>query len=276
MKHKSQHTISQTYLREWCDPSTPQGHEPYIWIVAKDGSEITNKAPKNAFRESDFYTVYDESGNRDIALEHQLHKIEDDFVQVRSAIKDHKPINDDDMLGLVTYISAAYARTEHQKSDQASIWNELLDIYGNLEIDKRMPSLYAQVEDYKDQPMPFMLSNFIELTIPVLKQMNLTIWVNPVGNEFITSDNPVVWIDPSLLVPELPLTFFGLGSPMLEILFPITPNHLATLSWSARERYIILDAESEMVDQVNKLIVSWSSESVILNHDKPNPYWFSP
>lgn len=276
MKHKSQHTISQTYLWEWCDPSTPRGHEPYIWIAAKDGSAITNRAPKNAFSESDFYTVYDEAGNRDITLEHRLQKIEDGFVQVRSTIKDHKPINDDDMLRLVTYISAAYARTEHQKSDQASIWNELLDIYGNLEIDKRMPSLYAQVEDYKDQPMPFMLSNFMELTVPVLKQMNLSICVNPVGNGFITSDNPVVWIDPSVLVLELPSTFFGLGSPMLEILFPITPNHLAILSWSARERYIILDAESEMVDILNKLIVSWSSESVILNHNNPNPYWFSP
>lgn len=274
MKYKNQHTVSQTYLKEWCDHLTPQGQEPYVWVVSKDGTGIANKAPKNVFSESDFYTVYDEAGNRNTQLEHELHNIEDDYVQVRAAIKDHKPIDDEGMLKLVSYISTSYARTQYQKSDQGLIWEELIGIYQSLGINEHMPALYSQVERLRDQPMPFMLTNFMRLTVPVLMKMNLTILETSRRKGFITSDNPVLWIDPSLLIPGFPLTFFGLDSPLLEILFPISPNQLTSLTWSGSEQYIFIDADQQMVNEVNKLIVSWSSESVILNHNQPKPYWF--
>ena len=53
------------------------------WIVSKDGEEIKKRAPKNFFGERDFYTVYDEKGNRHLEFEHMLKKIEDGFLCAR-------------------------------------------------------------------------------------------------------------------------------------------------------------------------------------------------
>jgi hypothetical protein len=56
MDYKKQHVVTAAYLKEWCDPRTPVGHTPYVWLVSKDGQSVENKAPKNIFNETDFYT----------------------------------------------------------------------------------------------------------------------------------------------------------------------------------------------------------------------------
>ena len=35
MEHKDQHFIPQGYLKAWCDPTTPEGQEPYVWRFTK-------------------------------------------------------------------------------------------------------------------------------------------------------------------------------------------------------------------------------------------------
>ena len=43
-KHKKQHFIPRSYLESWCDPKTPHGQNPYIWLFSKDGeNENTDK-----------------------------------------------------------------------------------------------------------------------------------------------------------------------------------------------------------------------------------------
>jgi len=274
MKHKNQHVVPVSYLKEWCDPSTPDGQEPYIWIVSKDGEEIKKRAPKNVFGEHDFYTVYDENGNRYLEFEHRLKIIEDGFLIVREAIKQHQPINDEDMKALSLFISSAFSRTRFQQSDQREIWEDLLNIYHVLGIRRQMPSVYRQIERIRDQPTPFFLVNFINITFPVLIRMNLTILETSREIGFITSDNPVLWIDASLMLQNYPLTFYGLRSPMLEIFMPISPRQLVKLSWNDSENYIFKDSESQIVDEINSLVVGFSEEYVILNHNMPNPYWF--
>jgi len=244
------------------------------WIVSKDGEEIKKRAPKNFFGERDFYTVYDEKGNRHLEFEHMLKKIEDGFLIVREAIKQHQPINDEDMKALSLFISSAFSRTRFQKSDQREIWEDLLSIYHVLGIRRQMPSLYRQIERIRDQPTPFFLTNFINITLPVLMRMNLTIMETSREIGFITSDNPVLWIDTSLILQNFPLTFYGLGSPMLEILMPISPRQLVKLSWVDPENYIFIDSEPQFVDEINCMIVGFSEDYVIQNHNMPNPYWF--
>jgi hypothetical protein len=274
MHYKKQHVITAAYLKEWCDPHTPIGQEPYVWRVSRDGQTMDNKAPKNIFSESNFYTVYDENGNRNLELEHYLHKIEDDFLFSRETIKNHKPITDHEFRSLVLFVATTFARTKLQKAEQVDIWIELLNVYQSLNIQRKLPGLYTQVEQLKRQPMPYHIANFVNITTPVLLKMNLTLMETSDEIGFITSDNPVLWLDPSLWFNSNSLSFFGLGSPFLEILFPISPNFLIQLTSSYPEKYILVDTQPQIVNEINKMVVSFSDECVIMNNNKPNPQWF--
>lgn len=274
MNHKKQHFVTAAYLKEWCDPRTPTIYTPYVWLISKDGKSIENKAPQNIFNEKDFYTVLDEYGNRDLRLEHYLHKIEDDFLAARKSIQAMRPITDFEFQSIVVFIASTYARTKLQKREQEGIWNDLLIIYQRMGLDRNMPELYKQIENLKAQPLPYHLSNFLNITIPALLRMQLTIMVTSKYSGFLTSDNPVLWLDPSILLANKPLSFFGIESPQLEIIMPLTPNSLARLTWNDPDRYIFVDSQPEIVDEINKLVVCFSDEYVILNHDKPNKYWF--
>lgn len=66
--HEKQHFVPQAYLRAWCDPTTPDGQEPYVWRFNKDGSDARRKAPAKIFRETDMYTIPLPGGGRDLVL----------------------------------------------------------------------------------------------------------------------------------------------------------------------------------------------------------------
>jgi hypothetical protein len=274
MDYKKQHIVTAAYLKEWCDPRTPTGYTPYVWLVSKDGQSVNNKAPQNIFYETDFYTVFDEYGNRDLELEHYFHKIEDDFLAARKSIQAKGPITDNEFQSIVVFIAATFARTKLQKREQKEIWNDLQIMYQRMGIDRKMPGLYKQIEELKVQPLPYHITNFLNIAVPVLLRMKLTIMVTSGVTGFITSDNPVLWLDPSISLANEPLSFFGLESTYLEIIFPLSPNFLARLTWYGPEQYLFVDSQSEIVNEINRLMLCFSDEYVILNHDKPNRYWF--
>ncbi len=274
MEFKKQHIVTASYLKEWCDSNTPDGYTPYVWLVSKDGHAIEKKAPTNIFNANDFYTVFNENGNRNLELEHYLHKIEDDFLTARRSIQARRPITDKEFQSIVLFIASTYARTKLQKREQKEIWSDLLSIYQLMSIDHTMPDVYKKIQDLQVQPLSYHIHNFLNITVPVLLELKLTIMVvsRPIG--FITSDNPVLWLDPSLGLTNQPVSFFGLESPYLEIILPLSPNRLAKLTRNDPELYLCVDSQPELVDEVNKLIVYFSEEFVVMNHNKPNPYWF--
>jgi hypothetical protein len=274
MNHKKQHFVTAAYIKEWCDPKTPTGHTPYVWLVSKDGISVEKRAPQNIFNETDFYTVFDEYGNRDLKIEHYLHKIEDNFLAARKSIQAMHQLTDIEFQSIVVFIASTFARTKLQKREQEGIWSDLLLIYQGLGIDRSMPELYKQIEKLKAQPLPYHLTNFLNITSPFLLRMKLTIMVTSKHSGFITSDNPVLWFDPSARSTNKPLSFFGLGSTDLEIILPLSPNFLAQLTWKNSDQYISVDSQPEIVNEINKLMVYFSDEYVILNHDQPNKYWF--
>jgi len=79
MGNKRQHFVPTSYLKAWCDPNTPPGQTPYVWVHTADGSDKKRRAPENILSEADYYTFHKASGERDLFLERYLGSVESTF-----------------------------------------------------------------------------------------------------------------------------------------------------------------------------------------------------
>ena len=84
----------------------------YVWTASSDGrGQLKRESPRRLFEGDDFYTVTDESGNRNLELEEKLHEVEDDFIKVRDeVIAKKKPLQVEDRKSIALFASTLYAR----------------------------------------------------------------------------------------------------------------------------------------------------------------------
>lgn len=106
-----QHILPECYLKAWCDPRTPAGHEPYIWLISKSGDAKRKRAPKKSFTQTDKYTITVPSGERSNVIESSLSVIEDRFAQIRRRIVRTETLCDDDWSWLRIFAATLYLRT---------------------------------------------------------------------------------------------------------------------------------------------------------------------
>lgn len=132
-KHKKQHFIPVCYLKEWCDPSAPLQHTPYVWIFDKDGHNGRKKAPENIFYETDMYTIKKADGERDLVLEHGLKQLEEDFTLIRERKLKHN-LNLDLMehIKVCTFIAAMHSRTKLSREHHRGQWAEALSMMDKM------------------------------------------------------------------------------------------------------------------------------------------------
>ncbi len=282
MEYKNQHTVPESYLRAWCDPSTPNG--AFVWTVSKKDRKISRKSPKSLFSEDDFYTYYDSRNNRFLELEHKLKEIEDKFIQLRDIkIKKRIQLSEDDRLTIALFASSTFARTKRWKEDGQKIWQEYIEMVKNfpshIANEIKASQAYKDVINvHKDQPMIFHLFLFINSTTRYLYEMNCAIYETESEPGFITSDNPCFWFDPAIYDPNKPLTYFGIGSPTLNILLPISPRHLVSLEMKGADGYIDLhfrsDDEVDFIDSLNYLIASSCDKYIVVNRKTFKDRWF--
>ena len=79
---KNQHIIPRCYLKQFVDPATLPGQEPYVWIFERESKRGKKKAPKNILTETDLYTFSTPDGKKDYALEKTLSQIESEYALV--------------------------------------------------------------------------------------------------------------------------------------------------------------------------------------------------
>lgn len=282
MEYKKQHFVTESYLRAWCDPTTPNG--AFVWIVSKKDRQIARKSPKSLFSEDDFYTYYDSGNKRYLELEHKLKEIEDRFIQLRDEkLKHHIPLTLKDRQTIALFASSTFARTKRWKEDGIQIWRDYIEMVENLP--KEISLMIKSSKDYKDvvkvhkeQPMIFHLFQFVNITAPHLYQMNCTIYETKTKPGLITSDNPCFWFDPAIYNTNLPLTYFGIGSPTLDVMLPISPNQYLSLKKNGVDGYIDLstrpEEENDMIDTVNNLMVANCDELIVVSSKVFKEKWF--
>jgi len=280
MDFKNQHFVTEAYLREWCDPETPQGYDPYVWIVSKKDRIAKRKSPKKIFSETDFYTVTDSDGTRNVDLEKALQKIESNFIAVqRDKISRHMPLDDREMVVVSTFIATMFARVKHQRDQQIEMWQELLGKINKapkevLTVLKETET-YNRINNIKNQPLPYNIVNFANIAVPFFSRMSCEIIETETKPGFITSDNPCFIIDPAIYTPNPPMSWIELfSSPTVEILFPLSPQQLISLKPTGPDRYLSVDKVTEAIDEINKIIVGNSEEFIVLNQKEFKDAWF--
>ena len=282
MEYKNQHWITEAYLKAWRDHLTPNG--AFVWVVTKNDHKVFSKAQRTLFSESDFYTTYDESGKRNLELERELKKIEDKFILLRDRkLQQHKPLSGEDRKTLALFISSIYARTKRQKEEGKEIWKDYIEMVDGLPIYlssaiKQMPEYRDVVNLHSKQPMLFHLFSFINTTAPHLYQMRCVIYETNTMPGIITSDNPCLWFDPSVYNPHHPKTYFGIGSPSLNIILPVSPKQFLILKNTRGDGYVDLqknpEDEEEFVDLINCFTASNCEEYIVVNQKTYKEKWF--
>jgi len=207
MDHKRQHWVPQGYLKTWCDPSTPSGHEPYVWQFTKDGSAARKRSPKKIFQESELYTIKLPDGARDLRVEHGLAGLESDFVRIRETkLVQGLPLGEEEHLLVCVFIAAIQSRTPFFLDHWRSNWERVAQIGRDLQHaidagDRPYASLpgggptFSQddVESLASAERGALLVPLIETQIPILLRMNLSLFESRDALGFITSDSPCVW-----------------------------------------------------------------------------------
>ena len=297
MKHKKQHWVSKAYLEAWCDPSTPEGHEPYVWLFQKESKVGKRKAPKNIFFENEMYTIPDSDGTRNLSLEKWFSFLEGTFVKIRdSKLSQKRPLDSEELAALRAFVSSMHTRSQAQRDHLSAQWKRIHDFgeefkhkmlektpeerqrIARSSIVQNDDKVLTQKEvlELAQWPLQQMLIPMAEAEDRTLAKMNMVILSTESNPGFISSDSPCTWHDPNWSVTK-PLTgpYRIMESPAIEIFMPLSPHQLIWFTWEKDfEGYIDLES-GEPVDSFNQKTRYYCKEFFLANTIKPKDIWFT-
>jgi hypothetical protein len=281
-EHGNQHFVPRCYTAAWCDPDTPEEMQPYVWVFPADKREGRRRAPKNLFSETDFYTVHEDDGTRNLVVEKALAGLESEFSIIREKLARRELLSNDERTNVLTFIAAMSARTRAQRDHQREQWGRvkimmesMIEQYERatpaqrkalVEHPANRPPLDAEAEEggsYDDvvamveNPMRFTLGITIEAMLPILARMSLAIIETDDDIGFVTSDDPCVLIDREAhKVPPFFRHNPGLLKKTVELSLPISPKQMTVLSWTPFQGYLQTDQRG--VDELNRRTIAWA------------------
>jgi hypothetical protein len=290
-EHKAQHFIPRSYLAAWCDPDTPRGYEPYVWVFPKESGPGRRNAPRNIFTETDLYTIRTSDASRDLRLEHGLSELEGTFADsCRNTFEPRGALSESDHFKLAVFMAAMQARTLKQRDHWREQWQGIAD-QGERMMEsirrmtprerKRLPQSigsgseslsFEEVKSLAANPVPSLLYTAISGMGPILYQMHLSIFCTTSEPGFITSDAPCVVFDPEAHKRPFPYNSSGLAFPTVEVTFPISPTRLAFVSHKELRPYI--DVPDTIVHEVNRLTRGFAKDVFVVSRDQTRPGWY--
>lgn len=294
-KHKKQHFIPSCYLKAWCDPECPPEQTPYIWVFEKESKIGKRKAPDNVFHEKDMYTIRDESGGRDLTIEHGLSQLEGMFAKIRKKkLHLQRALSDDDHFKICVFIAAMHARTRSQLDHVSNQWSAPLkmadDLAESMKTATREEKLamsqissasisskgasftHEKVREIVEDPVGTMLLPMINVTAPLYSKLDFAVLTTDHKLGFITTDSPCVFHDPEGY--KRPPMYRGpaLMYDTIEISLPISPTHCILLNRKGFKGYI--KVEDIVVNEFNRRHRFYASKAFIVNQNDVEDLWF--
>lgn len=289
MEKKNQHIIPRSYLKAWIDPACPACHEPYIWLISKDRTEIRKRSPKKSFREPDFYTIKLKNGDRVLDIEDSLSLLEEQFASLRAKkVNLSKPLRRVDQAVLCVFAAMMASRTKTPRRNLSRSFNEIHQKTVELERSHNAPPLGSlETQIYAEHGHQLTLGYNIQTIAEWLSRMHLTIFVASGTSRFISSDDPCVWFNPeSYRFPPL-LRSPGLAQEKIEVTLPLSPTHFAYFSWTDLHEILgtPLDRKEELgvylpipdiiLDEMNRRTTGYCDKFIVAQTAEIQDAWFN-
>jgi len=265
---KNQHIIPQCYLKQFVDPKTPTGYEPYVWIFERDTKVGKKKAPKNILAETDFYTL-----KGDYVIEKTLAQIEGDYsVIFEKKIKNRIPLNPYEHLVFCAFVAAMLQRTLKQKENIENFMDQVIGHAKQMEIAHGVtPKTSFKWEKEKEDAHKLSVIQMIPEITKILYNMNVAFLCTNKRVSFITSDAPAFLFNSQLQFQR----FYGPGLEQkhVEVRLPLSPEISVCFSWINNLRGYLKISE-DLVHDANRMVFGYSHQYFIANSPKLKRRWF--
>ncbi len=267
---KNQHIIPQCYLKQFVDPNTPAGYEPYVWIFERDTKIGKKKAPKNILAETDFYTL--EGG--DYSIEKTLAQIESEYsVIFEKKIKNKLPLTPYEHSIFCVFVAAMLQRTLKQKEHIENQMDQMIGWAKQLEmVHGAKPKSSIAWEEAKKDAHKISVVEMVPDIAKILSKMNVAfLCTNNKRVSFITSDSPAYLFNSQLQFQRLFAPAFG--QKHVEVRMPLSPEISVCFSWINNLRGYLVATE-DMVHNDNRMVFGYSHQYFIANSEKLKRRWF--
>jgi hypothetical protein len=273
VEKKKQHLVPNCYLKAWCDPATPDGQEPFIWVHPAEGGEPKRKSPRKSFTETDRYTIESPSGDRNLRVEDTLADIETKFVGIRERLEGAQQISVEDHYLLCAFVATMSSRTKPAGDNWAETWDKVRSKSSRLAQAHGAKLDSPQLDDAVRNAYAHIVDATVKVLTPMLFHLRAGIYYAENRGAFITSDNPCVWSDPDSFRRPPAHRSPALCYPNIKILLPLSPNSL--LLFGHDKRYAgYFRADEQFIDEVNRLTRFFSHEYFVTRDGSAKDFWF--
>ncbi len=273
-KKKRHHYIPRFYLNGFIDPA----NEPFVWVYQKGETGIIKTTAENIALEKHYYSFTTPSGDKDSeTFENVLSEMEGKAAPVVQKIKNYETLDKDDRAIFAVFLAFMLTRVPNYRQNTAKMSVELFKKITKLTastpelFDATIRTIEEDLGEKIDYPheelREFLLEGNFDITpnpeqslqhvnaelAPVFYEMNWIFLKSTDRFEFLTSDNPLVYFDPT----HDPKSPYGVGllNRNIEVTFPVTKDIAFSGSWRKQMSEGFLPSTHEMVRMINRRTV---------------------
>lgn len=272
---KRHHFVPKAYLKAFCD------QRGQLLVYRKDEPHKAFRSTPDATQfHSYYYSQPTPEGARDNnKLEAFFSAIESKWPATVAKLQAREDVNDR-LENIFEFMALQRVRVPAARNMvEASLAQMVKDTMKDMLAKGELPPLPQKLEDLPNQVQisidPHRSIHAMVAMMQGIAQLNSMLGITAVHNEtakpFLTSDNPVIWFDPSLPFDEqLPYTVNPNGGPVL-LFFPVSPKLALLGSTESKDtfaRYGLLHSDvpdESWVDLMNAQVCRFAYEAVIAN-----------
>ena len=259
------------YLKGFIDPH----NEPYIWFYEKGNPDVKKATARHIAVEKDYYSFITPEGNKDSeTLENELARIECGVAPVFRKIRNQTELNDQEKKLFSLFIALLMVRIPNFRENIEEAVGEfmkrmnmilatdprnfaaMIDKFERetgkkigMPVEELRKSMAEGQYDIRATPQ-FGLGMAVEMALnfaPIFFKMKWTFLETTGSYKFVTSDNPLSYIDPT----HDPKSFFGVGllNRNVEVTLPISKDLIFLGMWKSFEGNKILS--NKIVKEMN-------------------------
>lgn len=290
------HYISQFYLRRFCDPNTPVGHTPYLWVTDRKNTVWKKSSTGNCAYEMDLYSISSDGSFPKDSVEQLFSKIESEAARVYQSCLDVYNFPTPEEKEVIALFAACFAirtpthRLFIEKSVRESVeWfadslctapgameQSLSDIGKDSKEAASMREFLSNKDNYeikiKSEWITAMALNSLTSIAQILLNMKWKLLLAPFGERFLTSDSPADWEDPT--VKDSIYGNKGLMFKNSEFIMPLSPKLALLAGWNYIEG--VFPVHKEKVWEISNRVIRHAKKEIYAQRPVnliPLPNW---